>query len=50
MRLDKITTIVNDIFLIRLSKVESKECISTEEFHFFDGKPLNLQAWQPDME
>lgn len=48
--IDRIAPIGNGFFIVRFLKVKVCDTILKGGFNFFDGKPLIVQAWRPDME
>lgn len=48
--IDKIVSIGNGIFMVRFGSMEVRDTILSEEYQFFDGKPLVTQAWEPDVD
>lgn len=48
--IDRIASIGNGLFIVRFSSSEVRDEILKGGFHFFDGKPLIVQAWSPEMD
>ena len=49
-RIDRIGRIGNGIFLIRLMNQEDQERILAMDCQFFDGKPVTVRPWKPDVD
>ena len=49
-RIDRIGRIGNGIFLVRLRNQEDHERILAMDFQFFDGKPVIVHPWKPDVD
>ncbi|KAL2894311.1 putative UTP--glucose-1-phosphate uridylyltransferase [Bienertia sinuspersici] len=47
---DKVTTLKNGMFLIRMKSMEFRDKILTVDRVFFDHKPVMLKAWHTDMD
>lgn len=48
--IDKVATIRNGLFIVRMKMLEQLDAIIAGGFQFFDRKPVVVKAWHPDMD